>query len=113
MAVRKAGRCRITVGGREFVWWLPNEAASLHIASGDKAFAVAYQLYHPMEAEPLLRIYGRDFPGLGREKRPVYVVPPRFQHWYSFKGLARRIIQWSLEDDHTLIRASPMGGWTF
>src|SRR5690349_11002957 len=100
MAVRKVGRCRVTIGGRNFLWWVHGDGTSLRIASEDKRFAVAYQLYHPADNEPLVRVSGPEFPGVGREeKRPVYVLPPRFDHYYSVKGLARRIIQWSLRED--------------
>ncbi|HWE94476.1 MAG TPA: hypothetical protein VG269_10970 [Tepidisphaeraceae bacterium] len=111
MPVRKIGRCRITVEGRDFVWWIHNEGESLRVASDDKKFVVEYQLAHPIDAAPLLKISGSEFSGVARnEKRPVYVLPPKFEHYYSFKGLARRVIQWSLREDHVLVRM-PREDW--
>ena len=90
MGVRAKGRHKITVGGRDFVWWVYNDGESLRIASEDKRFVVAYQLYYEGDARPLLRVSGPEFPGVARAaKRPVYLLPPASSSGASGTGRLR------------------------
>lgn len=101
MGARRKGRCQITYAGRRYLWYIKDEW-HLRIASEDKRFAVAYQW--PGEAGGAMLVSGPEFPGIPpTEKRPVRITPPCFKH-KGLKTLVRKIIRWSLREDHEIRR---------
>ncbi len=101
MGARKKGRCQITYAGRRYLWYVKDDWY-LRIASEDKLFAVAYQW--PADARASMLVSGTQFPGiLLMERRPVCILPPRFTH-NGLKTLVRKVIRWSLREDHEVRR---------
>jgi hypothetical protein len=111
VAVRKKRRNKFQHSGRSFVWWVDNDTC-IRIASDDKAFVVAYLIYDvPQDVGGLLAVHGHEFPGIElTEKRPVWLVVPRFVEnalAKSMGAMVDAIISWSLDPQHELIRYTP------
>ena len=101
MGARTKGRCRITVDGREFVWYVHAEY-ELRVTSMDKKFSVSYP--YPYAADGTMRVSGQEFPGIDpHEPRPVTIQAPDVDK-YSFKVIVRNIIRWSLNPSHVIVR---------
>lgn len=99
MPIRTKGRCRFTVNGRDFVWWLRDECI-LKVASVDKKFAASYPLGGYFEDPTLLAVSGYEFSGIDRcRKRPVWIVAPEYGP-YSFGEFTALLVNWSLHESH-------------
>jgi hypothetical protein len=109
MGARTKGRCRITVDGREFVWYVHAEY-ELRITSMDKKFSVSYP--YPYSADGRMRVSGQEFPGIEPDElRPVTIQAPDVDK-YSLKVVVRNVIRWSMNPSHVIVRmgAQPRSG---
>ena len=114
MAVKTKGRRKITVGNRQFVWYMGDDDDScdhvLHVVSHDKAFNVNYHLEQPAETRHLA-VLGREFPGLpdagGNWMR---VRCPRWEEGGALTpGGVRRLIDWCLSTERKLVEVDYRG----
>jgi hypothetical protein len=103
MAIARAGRRRIEVEGRAFLWWVAEDleeagALTLYVASADKRFQVRYPLEQEDERR-FLTVVGRELPGLP-EARPSWVRLrcPRFGTAAAVTpATVRSVIDWCLD----------------
>ena len=101
MAIRTKGRNKINIGGRDFVWHVHKERA-VRIASADNKFVVEYF----WSGKPRLLVHSQEFPGIAAtEERPVELEPPVVDY-QSLAGLARGIIEWTLDEESQVTKTS-------
>jgi hypothetical protein len=113
MAVSKRGMRKVTLKGREYIWYvkdvdtlLPDEGfveqtraqRYLHIISTNKKFIVHYRIPHPGDPHTELQVEGPLFP---RAPGLPEVEVPRWRHdskRYPTADFVRRLIGWCMED---------------
>jgi hypothetical protein len=93
MGVRRKGRAKFDFRGRTFVWYVSQDTY-VRIASADKRYSVSYNWYD----SGVLKVSGAEFPGLdAAEKRPVYLILPRFTY-PNLGALVNSILSWSFDE---------------
>lgn len=112
MAVSTKGKRKVTVKGRQYLWYVedaggevvPEEgfvehttsARILHIISANKRFIVRYLIPQPGQPSARLYVDGPEFP---RQPGARLVEVPRWHHdskRYPTADFVRRLIGWSL-----------------
>ena len=113
MTIATKGKRNISVGNRDFFWYVSDDYDSafmvLRVASPDKRFVVNYHIGQPDAACHLI-VLGKEFDGLAETKRGWRrVLCPRWEEDRAIKPAAvRRLIAWCVNENIELVEVD----WT-
>lgn len=104
MGVATKGRRRITVGDRQYLWYVAHNddgpGMVLHVISPDKRFNVKYEIDQPA-GEEYIAIRGRRFVGAETGSCVRRFLCPPFATDAATPRAVRRLIEWCLDEHLT------------
>lgn len=114
MPIATKNRRKISVTGREFIWYVSDAYDSadkvLRVASEDKKFVVNYHLGQPDDTRFLI-ILGKEFNGLPEKRKGwIRVLCPQWEEDSIIKpSSVRRLIEWCFEKKADLVEVDWLG----